>query len=76
MKQMNIIKCKICGSSLISEEIDDHVCFEYDNLLFDTAGFVSFDGGRKWISDEFLHRDKRGRNPTETGQSPEKVQLG
>jgi hypothetical protein len=66
---MNIVRCRICKCTLIWEEVNKYRCANYDDLLFDTAGLVSFDGGINWIPDEFLQGDKKGRNPTEIGQN-------
>lgn len=43
----------------------------FDTMLFDSDGTFSFDG-KNWyrgLPDEFLQGDKKGRNPTETGQN-------
>lgn len=69
VQMKNLIRCQDCNSFLVAEELATHFCLTTDDILFDTAGFISFDGGLNWISNDFLQRDKKGWNPTETGQN-------
>jgi hypothetical protein len=42
----NLFRCCNCNTLLISEERENHVCYD-DKILFDTNGTFSLDG-KKW----------------------------
>ncbi len=73
----NLFRCCNCNTLLISEERENHVCYD-DKILFDTNGTFSLDGKKwyRWSPTENQQRKiNNGKSNTDKSTEPNLIIL-